>query len=241
MSLEGKRVVITGGGSGIGFAIAKTLVERDASVVIAGRTVDKLKAAKESLGGAAETRTLDVTEEAEVKAFFADVGPFDHLVTAAAGVAVGRVLDLETSYARALMESKYWGQYHSAKYGAPLVLEGGSITLFSGWMSRKPMAGTSSFAAVDGAIEALTRILALELAPTRVNAIVPGLIDISQIEERSRFGPYAAALPAGRVGTPEDVAGAILYLMENGFTTGAVLDVDGGQGSGLTTPSIEGI
>lgn len=218
-------------------------MERGASVVIAGRTVEKLEAAKASLGGAAEMRRLDVTREAEVKSFFAEIGAFDHLVTAAPGVVFGRVLDLETAAARDLMESKYWGQYHSARHGAPMMPPDGSITFFSGWLGQNPMLSTSSFAAADGAVEALARVLALELAPIRVNTVVPGLLDLSpdpsSQESREAYAMFARALPTGRVGTPEDVAGAVLYLMENGFTTGEALSVDGGQGAGLAIPSIE--
>ena len=107
--------------------------------------------------------------------------------------------------------------------------------LFSGWVSRKPVAEMSTLAAVDGAIEALTRRLALELAPVRVNAITPGQIDtplwrsrLSEAEARAHFDRVAQGHPVGRAGTAEDVAQAILFLMTNGFMTGAVLDIDGG-------------
>jgi NAD(P)-dependent dehydrogenase (short-subunit alcohol dehydrogenase family) len=205
-------------------------------VVLAGRSAEKLAAAAGELGAAASTAVLDVADEGAVAGAFAQIGPIDHLVTAAAGTVRGKVVDLPVSAARELFESKYWGQYHCVKYAAPQLRPGGSIVLFSGWISRKPMVGVSTLAAVDGAIEALARTLALELAPIRVNAVTPGMIDtplwaarLTPEQQRAHFASVGKALPVGRPGTAEDVAHAVIFLMENGFTTGAILDVDGGQ------------
>jgi NAD(P)-dependent dehydrogenase (short-subunit alcohol dehydrogenase family) len=236
MAFVGQRVVITGGSSGIGLAVARAVVAQGGTVTLAGRSHDKLVQAAAQFGPAASIATLDVTDEAAVAALFQTLGPFDHLVTAAAGTVRGTVVELATSAARALFESKYWGQYYCVKYGAPLLKPTGSIVLFSGWISRKPMAGVSTLAAVDAAIEALARTLALELAPVRVNAITPGMIDtplwgarLTPEQQQAHFARVAETLPVGRAGTAEDIAHGVLFLMQNGFTTGAVLDIDGGQ------------
>lgn len=236
MTFKDQRVVITGGASGIGLATARAVVARGGQVVLASRDAERLASAATLLGSAATTQVLDVTDEAAVAAFFAGIGSFDHLVTAAAGTARGKVVELDTAQARALFESKYWGQYHCAKYGIPQMRPSGSVTLFSGWLNRKPMPGTSTLATINGAIEALARTLAIEVAPIRVNAVVPGMIDtplwsarLSPEQQREHFANVGRALPVGRAGTADDVAHAVVYLMENGFTTGAVLDVDGGQ------------
>jgi NAD(P)-dependent dehydrogenase (short-subunit alcohol dehydrogenase family) len=236
-SLAGTRVVITGGSSGIGLATAQRVVASGGTVVLIGRDAARLAAARTLLGERfCETVELDVTNEAAVAETFDRLGSFDHLITAAAGTVRGLVLELETAKARALFEAKYWGQYYSVKHGAPHINVGGSVVLFSGWISRKPMKGTSALAAVDAAIEALARTLSLELAPIRVNAVTPGMIDsplwsarLSPEEQRAFFKEIGKALPAGRSGTPDDVAHAVQFFLENGFTTGAVLDVDGGQ------------
>jgi NAD(P)-dependent dehydrogenase (short-subunit alcohol dehydrogenase family) len=103
-----------------------------------------------------------------------------------------------------LFEVKYWGQHHSIKYAAPRMAPHGSVVLFSGWISRKPAVEMSTLAAVDGAIEALARTLALELAPVRVNAITPGQIDtplwrIASLGDRGA-GPFRSRCrcPPGR-------------------------------------------
>jgi NAD(P)-dependent dehydrogenase (short-subunit alcohol dehydrogenase family) len=205
-------------------------------VVLTGRDQEKLSRAAAELGPKVETAAFDVTDEGAVAAFFAGQQQFDHLVTAAAGTVRGLVVELDVAKARELFESKYWGQYHCCKYGAPKLASRGSIILFSGWISRKPMAGVSTLAAVDAAIEALGRTLALEVAPRRVNTLVPGMIDtplwgarLSAEEQRAHFSKVGATLPVGRAGLAEDVAHACRFLMENGFVTGITLDVDGGQ------------
>ncbi len=236
MLFDGQKIVITGGSSGIGLAIAKSVVARNGQVVLVGRNQDKLTQSASELGNLATTYALDVTEEKSVEKFFQSLGSFDHLVTAAAGTVRGKVTELDTTLARSMFESKYWGQYYCVKYGAPHIKITGSIVLFSGWISRKPAVGVSTLAAVDAAIEALARTLALELAPIRVNAITPGMIDtplwgtrLTPEQQREHFDNIAKNLPVGRAGTANDIAHAVVFLLENGFTTGSVLDVDGGQ------------
>lgn len=234
-NLKGRTVVITGGSSGIGLATAQMIVGRGGRVVLIGRTAEKLEQASERLGAGVSTIALDVTDDVALARAFVDIGPFDHLVTAAAGTLRGRMVDLDTAKARRLFDVKFWGQHQTVKYAAHHISPRGSIVLFSGWISRKPMIEMSTLAAIDGAIEALARTLALELAPVRVNAIVPGHIDtplwrsrLSEDQARAHFDRIAASHPVGRAGTAEDIAHAVLFLIENGFMTGTLLDIDGG-------------
>jgi NAD(P)-dependent dehydrogenase (short-subunit alcohol dehydrogenase family) len=235
--LKGKRVVIVGGSSGIGLAGAKAAAEHGARVIIAGRSEKKLKAALEQIKGKKEYYAGDFTIEENVSAFFEAIGNFDHLVVTAGGkVLPAGFVWTETSVARAVLDGKFWVQYFVAKHGAGHLNAGGSITLFSGMFSRRPAKGFAALAANNGAIEALGRALAIELAPIRVNVISPGIVDtpvyhaMPAEQRESMFEATAKTLPVGRVGRPEDVGETIVYLMQNGYTTGSVVDIDGGAG-----------
>lgn len=234
MSLASSRMVITGGATGIGLATAQLAASRGASVVLMGRTEAKLQAAVATIGSAASYQVLDVTDEKAVDLAFSSLGEFDHLVTCAAGVTIGAFAELDERAFRDFFEVKFWGQYRAIRAALPRLSPEGSITLLSGYLYRKPSVGFSPFAAVNGAIEALVKVLAIELAPVRINALAPGQIDtlrdtIGEEANRSRIGAAAAKLPLGRIGTPEEVAHAALFLAENRFTTGITLDVDGGE------------
>jgi NAD(P)-dependent dehydrogenase (short-subunit alcohol dehydrogenase family) len=237
MSLAGKRILITGGSSGIGLALARKLVMTEgARVTIAARNPDKLRAARSALDGDIETRTLDVSDESMVQSFFAEFGIFDHLVTAASAVVMGPALEMPTEAFRALVDSKLYGQFLVARYAAPHIGANGSITFFSGTVTQKPMAGATAYAAVGAAAEAMARILAFELAPRRVNTVVPGIIDtpawdslFDAATKSAVLSQIAASLPVRRVGTPDDIADAVVFLMRSGFVNGTSLVVDGGH------------
>lgn len=239
-NIKDTRIVITGGSSGIGLEVARQALALGArAVILLARNAERLTEAATHLDGAVETSILDVTDEQAVEETFSRLGGFDHLVTAAAGTVRGTIIDVDTNAARELFDAKFWGQHHCVKYGAPQLSMHGSITLFSGWTSRKPMKGLSTLAAVDGAVEALGRVAALELAPVRVNTIVPGQIDtplwrtrLDEAAAQAHFATVDADLPVGHRGRPEDVAAAILSLASNHFITGATLDIDGGQPTG---------
>jgi NAD(P)-dependent dehydrogenase (short-subunit alcohol dehydrogenase family) len=232
--LTGKRAVFIGGSSGMGLAAAQLALKVGAQVVIAGRSREKLEQAKKEMGGRAEALSLNATDEAAVKAFFQQVGTFDHLVTTITSGERKAFLKLDMALAKAHFDGKFWGQWLAAKYGAPQIKAGGSITFFSGIWSHRPPAEVAVVAAMNSGIEGLTRALAVELAHLRVNAVAPGLIDTPlyasmPVEVREgMFAAYGAATPAKRVGRPEEVAQTVVYLMANAFTTGTTIFVDGG-------------
>ncbi|WP_312472230.1 SDR family oxidoreductase [Neobacillus sp.] len=233
--LQDKKVVIIGGSSGIGLETAKQVIAEGAKVIIASRSKGKLQNAIEQLGDKATAFTLDTTQEQQVQSFFEKVGPFNHLVVSAAETSGGSFLQMDTAQARQLFENKFWGQYYTAKYGAPKILPHGSITLFSGVVAYKSMVGSSILGAVNAAISNLGQTLALELAPIRVNIVSPGIIDTpsrSKMLEEDRNQFYATVgnkLPVKRIGRAEDVAQSVLYLLQNSFVTGTVLHVEGGH------------
>lgn len=235
MELKGEKVVVIGGSSGIGLAVARAALAEGAKVLIASRSREKLARAKAELGGQAAAVSLDITDYAAVEKFFERIGSIDHLVTTASGSLAGKFLELDMDEVRRLFDSKFWGQYRAAQCARRQMQETGSITFFSGIAGSKALPGLSSYAAVNGAINSLCRPLALELAPVRVNVVSPGLIETPAYEnmpEEDRqlfFDRLAGKVPARRIGQPEDVARGVIYLMKSGYSTGTVLEIDGGH------------
>jgi NAD(P)-dependent dehydrogenase (short-subunit alcohol dehydrogenase family) len=234
-SLDGKRVVVIGAGSGIGQAVATAAAALGARVVVAGRSADKLRLVQEKIGAAATAKSVDVADEGSVRGLFDRVGPFDHLVlTAKPAAPQVSLAEVTRDAAEPILSTKFLGAVYALKHAARAIRRAGSVTLVSGVLGWRPARNASVLGAVNGALASLALAAALELAPTRVNVIAPGVVDTptwhGMPEERRAafFAEVAAKLPVGRVGRPEDVAQAAVFLMVNGFTTGAVLHVDGG-------------
>ena len=233
MALEGERVVVVGGSSGIGLETARLALAAGASVTIAGRSEDRLRRAAADLGGAVRSVVADVTDDGSVKALFDGETRVDHVFLPAGELKPGGgdVLGADLSALRSILESRLLGVVHVVRRARPK-MAGGSITLMSGLYANHPAPGAALGAAAVAAIDGMTRALALDLAPIRVNAVAPGLIDTPLWDS---FGPQreailaqATALPVGRIGRPDEVAAAVLLLMSNGFVTGTVLAIDGG-------------
>ncbi|QPC91929.1 SDR family oxidoreductase [Mesorhizobium sp. INR15] len=239
MDISNTRILIVGGGSGMGLALARHCLAAGASVVIAGRSEDRLRRASEELGNPAalETIAADITEETEVAALFERIGRLDHIVSTAADIegAYQLLPALDLKAAQRVVESKFYGPLLLAKHGAPRLAAVGSITFTSGIAAYRPAARGSVVAAVNAALEGLVRALAVELAPIRVNVVSPGWVDtsiwayVAGDKKAETLGKMAERLPVGRVGQPEDIADAIGFLMRNGFTTGTTLHVEGGH------------
>ncbi|WP_344309942.1 SDR family oxidoreductase [Fodinicola feengrottensis] len=233
--MEHPQVVVIGGSSGIGLGIAGRLLADGANVTIAARSADRLAAAERELGAGERLRTIvtDVSQEGQVERLFASTGPVDHIVCTAVD-AVGAyqpIRRLDLTSIQKLVNAKLYGALLIAKHGTAR----GSITYTSGIAAYRPAAGGSVVAAVNGALGSLAAALAIELAPVRVNAISPGWVDtpvwdaIAGDAKAERLAAMAARLPAGRIGSPADIAEAVLALVHNGFITGTVLHVDGGH------------
>jgi NAD(P)-dependent dehydrogenase (short-subunit alcohol dehydrogenase family) len=233
MRLKDKKVLIIGGSSGMGLAIAEAADREGARVIIASRSEARLKAACEKIGAEVRRHPVDFTDAAAVKSFFSAVGPVDHLAIPGSAVKTGPFKELALADAKSSMDSKFFGPYLAVKEAG--INRGGSVVLFSGILSRRPDKGSPILAAVNSAVEALGKALAVELAPIRVNVISPGMtrdtgayLGMPQEAREEMFANVARSLPVKRVGRPSDIASVAVELMTNSFITGAVLDVDGG-------------
>lgn len=235
-ALKGQRFLVVGGSSGIGLATAEAASHAGAAVTVASRSRQKLDEALRQLGPNVSAAVLDMTDNDAVERFFADAAPWDHIAISAADTARGPVGSLALDAARAAMESKFWGAYQIAR--AARIAPGGSLTFVSGYMSERPLATAVLQGAINAALEALARGLALELAPIRVNTVSPGLIETplwSKMPAADRTALFAGAaerLPARRVGQPADIANAVMYLATTPFATGSTVRVDGGGAIG---------
>ncbi len=232
---DNKRVVIVGGSSGIGLAVAEKVALLGAEVVIVSSKAERVQEAIKSIGGEARGQAVDVSDEKAVESFFTSLGAFDHLVfTAGDSLQLHGLADTNLKQARHAFELRYWSALATVKYGSPQIRKGGSIVLTTGVAGRRPHSGWVIAASVCGTIEALTRALAIELAPIRVNAVCPGVVrtnlwqNMSSVEREQLFESVGKRLPVGRVGEAHDIAQAYLFLMQEGFSTGQTVVVDGG-------------
>ncbi|HEY8949820.1 MAG TPA: SDR family oxidoreductase [Rhizomicrobium sp.] len=234
MSLKGKNVLVIGGGSGIGFGIAKGAADEGAKVTIASRNAQKIAEKAKSIG--ATGAILDVTEEANIAAFFKEHTGFDHIAFTAGdtdGLSMGLLKDLDLQQAANRFNTRFWGAVAVAKHGAIKLPPGGSFTFTNGMLAHRPMKGMPIVSASAMAAEGLALGLAVDLAPVRVNCVCPGLIET---ELFARYGEarhemlkaMAQRQLIQRPGTPEEAAEAYLTCMRNTFMTGQILKIEGG-------------
>lgn len=230
--LKNARVLVLGGSSGIGLATAAAAAEAGAAVTIASRSQAKLDSALPKLNKG-RAIVLDTGDAGAIERFFAEEAPWDHVIVSAAQTTTGSVRALDLADARAAMESKFWGAYRVAR--AAKIKDTGSLTFVSGVLSVRPSASSVLQGAINAALEALAQGLALELAPVRVNAVSPGLIatplwsGMADDKRAAMFAGAAQLLPARRVGQPEDIANAVMFLLTTPFAAGSTVRVDGGH------------
>jgi NAD(P)-dependent dehydrogenase (short-subunit alcohol dehydrogenase family) len=225
--LAGKAVVVIGRGSGIARSVVLRARAEGARVIVAGRDAAKLAEAYRGEPGISAA-TVDLTDDASIEAFAGGIGPVDHVVSTASARARGRIEDLSREAVRQSFDTKVIGPLMLARQLVGKINSGGSLVLFSGVNAFKVNVGYLGVAITNGAVDFLTRSLAVELAPIRVNAISPGVIDTG-IWDQAYLEKQAAENPARRVGTAEDIASAVMFAMTNTFLTGVTLKVDGGE------------
>ena len=223
------RAVVMGGTSGIGLATAEQLTSDTMDVTVTGRDPVKLAGLEGRFAGA---ERLDGTDRDAVAAFFKRLGPFEHLVLAFSpgAVGLGPIREISLDDFVTAFTAKLFGYVHAIRQAQVT----GSITMISAASARAALPGTVTLAAVNGAIERMVSPLAAELAPVRVNAVSPGIIDtpwwsfLPDDQRQAQFTAAAGSVPAGRIGTAADVAGAVAYLVDASLVTGTILPMDGG-------------
>ena len=232
--MNGQTIVVFGGSSGSGEATARLAMHQGATVLIVGRSQAKLEAAV-ARGAGSKAIVADACDSRAVDRAFAAAGQVDHVVICVSGgKGAGRFADLDLADVHEAFRAKTLAQFTIAQSAARYTRPGGSITFVTAASPRSVIRGTAGLAAVNGAIEAAVPILALEFAPTRVNAVSPGIVDtpwwegMPAAQKEALFQAAAKALPVGRVAKPEEIAHALLFIVQNDFVTGSVYEIDGG-------------
>lgn len=233
--LSGQHVVVLGGTSGIGLAAAQQAVRRGATVTVTSRSQERVAQAVQALGAAARGEAADLSDEAASRALFERIGRFDHLVyTAGDELVLMPIAELDLAAARRAFEVRVFGALSAVRHAVAKIHKSGSIVLTHGIAGSRPSAGWPIGASVCGAVESMTRAMAVELAPVRVNAVSPGIVrtplwaTLPEAQRESLFRELGGKLLVGRIGEPSEIGEAYCYLMESRFTTGQTVIIDGG-------------
>ncbi|SEW42083.1 SDR family oxidoreductase [Chitinophaga arvensicola] len=233
--LTGKKVLVLGGSAGIGFATAQAAARVGADVVIVSSNQQRVTQALSTLPATAQGFALDLRDEAALRDFFENITAFDHLVFTAGGpFPFGELATVTNAAMLDGLQLRFLAAMNAVKYGSRKIKPGGSVVLTTGIASERPQKGWVAGACICGAMEGFTRAMAVELAPIRVNAVSPGVVktdlwaNMPAADREAMYEQVAGLLPVGRAGEPEDIAQTYLYLMQNGFSTGQVVIIDGG-------------
>jgi len=235
MPLTGKRVIVLGGSSGIGLATAKAAATEGATIIIVSGNQQRIDKALAELPAGSKGYATDLSKEENIKSFFDGIGHFDHLVyTAGENLTLHAIDDTDLESARGFFTLRYWGAFAAVKYAAPYINTGGSINLTGGIAGMRPGKGWALASSICGAMEGFVRAAAVELAPVRVNSVVPGVVktnlwnSMSEADREHLFTTIGNSLLVKRVGEAADIALAFVYLMKQSFGTGQNIVVDGG-------------
>jgi NAD(P)-dependent dehydrogenase (short-subunit alcohol dehydrogenase family) len=233
-NLKNKNLIVVGGSSGIGLAVARLAYAQGAKLVITSRSPARAKEVGASIGAEVKGRALDVNDEKSVLAFFEEFDRIDHLYIAAGGTGLGVLTDGSLTDHLAGFHTRVHGSLRIVRAAVHKIPSGGSITFTGGISTDRPIAGAWVSGLGTATAEQLARVLVMEYPRVRFNAVSPGYTDtplwdkvLGENKEAVLAG-VAAKLPTGRIATADEVAAGVLFLMSNGAMNGEVLHIDGG-------------
>lgn len=233
MSLTGKHILIIGGSSGIGYATARRAIEAGATVTIVGRRPEQVEAASVALGPSSSGLNCDVSDPEQLRVVAQQLGKIHHIFYTPGPFLVDPSLNLDDSSLREGMEIRFWAVVTLLKLLMPKLQENGSVILMSGTANWRPEGSPVALATL-GAVETFVRAMAVTHAPTRFNAIAPGLTNTPFLKTffgenyETHLEQLAQMVPLKRFGHPDEIAHAAIFLMSNTFVNGITLTMDGG-------------
>lgn len=234
MSLAEKQIVIFGGSLGIGLATARIALQAGAKVTIVGRSEDRLRAAQNELKNV-EIAVADAADETAVNRVFAEVETVDHVYNAAGNFVGGTILENSAGFYRNVFEARIWGSFYIVRAAFPKMQPNGSFVFTGGVSTARPVPGAWATAVATAAAEQMARALAVEIAPLRANAVAPGWTDTPMWDDifgegkQEVFAGVAEKLLTKRLATAEEVAQAVIFLMNNNSITGETIHIEGGH------------
>ena len=233
-ALEGTSVVVVGASSGMGLATAIAARQAGANVTIVARDPGRLETARLAVGDETRSFAFDAADSDAVEAMFAELGSVDHVACFTGEQPASAVAETTHDQYQRALDARVWAARNLCASGAPRMSANGSFTFCSGLSSVRPRPGRAAGAAATAALESYARGMAVELAPIRVNTVCPGSFDTPVLDrafgdrKEEAMKPYLSTLPLKRLGRPDELAHAVLFLMTNGYTTGTVLHINGG-------------
>ncbi|AFZ32657.1 short-chain dehydrogenase/reductase SDR [Gloeocapsa sp. PCC 7428] len=215
--LSNQVIVVVGGGSGIGLAVAKLAHAEEARVIILGRSLTKLEQAKSLIGQNIRAIATDIMDETAVTQAFAEIGTFDHLFISAQDATTATLSETTIEKLRPTLDSKIWGAFHVVKHSIFQMRSDGSITFISGLAGRRGYPGLAVAGAANAGIEAVARNLAVELAPIRVNTVCAGVVDTEMLDrifgdQRAEVVKAIAQKLPVKLGKPEEIEAVQFYF-----------------------------
>lgn len=234
-SLEGQKVVIVGGTSGMGYGAAQEVIKHGAEVVVVGTTIEKINIAVSALGEKSQGLLANILEESSLKSLADQLDTIDHVFITASPGGTNRLTDQEFDIKKSYLYGKVWSSLMTVKMLLPKLSKSGSVIFLTGGFALKPDGNATLVTGAYTALEGLTRALALELAPIRVNTIRPGMIDsplwnfMDEDRREELFKTEAKKNPLGKIGTITDIGHAAVFLLTNPYINGETLDISGGR------------
>jgi len=231
-SFKNQKIIVAGGASGIGLATARQFADQGGMVTVTGRNAEKLKTAEQY---GLSTARIDSADRDALDDFFKSYGSIDHLVSSVSGSkGMGNFAELSLQMLREGFDEKFWTNLNTVQAALPYMSKGGSMTVVTAISGIAKLPGTSGLGAINGALEIMIQVWAKELAPIRVNAVSPGVVDtgwwdfLPEEKKQEAFASFAKQIKVGRVGRPEEIAHAILFTAGNTYMTGKIIACDGG-------------